>query len=100
MDKFTLLLTFKAKAGQRDALLAHLVAAGQSYAGETGTEAFVVHRHPVNADEVVVYERYASGEAQRAHEAAPGHAVIRDRTDAFLAGPPQVLALSAVGGKL
>jgi len=100
MSKIALSLTFRAQPGQRDALATHLAAAGATYQSEAGTEAFVVHTSPTEPDVVHVYERYASAEAQRLHEATPEYAATRARTAEFLAGPPLVVPLRVVGGKL
>jgi quinol monooxygenase YgiN len=97
---FGLVITFTAHPGMRDALVAHLVAAGQSYASETGTQQFVVATSPSAPDTVIVIERYADHAAHAKHEAALGYAAIRAKTGEFLAGPPQVLPLQIAGGKL
>jgi quinol monooxygenase YgiN len=99
MAKIAVVIHFKAKPGQRDALAAHLASAGASYAAEAGTEAFMAHALLTDADTVVVYERYSSDAAKQAHENAPGYAAIRAKTGEFLAGPPQVIPLLVVGGK-
>jgi quinol monooxygenase YgiN len=100
MTPIAILIQFTAKPGQRDALLSHLVAAGQSYAAEEGTQVFAVHAALTDPNGVVVYERYASDAAKQAHEQAPGYAAIRAKTGEFLAGAPQVLPLRVAGGKL
>jgi quinol monooxygenase YgiN len=93
------IITFKARAGQRDALAAHLLSAAQSYAGEAQTELFTVNLSPIDPDAVIVIETYSSEAAKAAHEAAPGYPAIRAGTGAFLAGPPQVTPLLPLGGK-
>lgn len=99
MSKIAVVIHFKAKPGQRDALAAHLAVSGASYASEAGTEAFMSHASLTDADTVVVYERYSSAAAKEAHESAPGYAAIRAKTGEFLAGAPQVMPLSVIGGK-
>jgi quinol monooxygenase YgiN len=100
MEKVAVLIHFKAKPGQRDALATHLAAAGVSYAREPGTEAFIVHLSLTDADTVVVYERYSSATDKEVHERSPDYPAIRAETGAFLAGPPQVTPLAVVGGKV
>ena len=100
MPRIALFITFKAKPGARDALAAHLAAAGRSYSTEAGTEAFVVAHSLTDPDAVLVYERYADEAAKAAHEAAPGYAGIREKTGTFLAGAPAVVPMAVVGGKL
>ena len=97
--KFGLIITFIAKAGQRDALADHLAKAGESYGNEVGTEQFVVAISPTQPDAVTVIERYADHASHAAHENAAGYAEIRAKTGSFLAGPPTVLPLNIVGGK-
>jgi quinol monooxygenase YgiN len=99
MEKLAVLIHFKARPGQRDALAAHLATAGTSYASEPGTESFMVHLSLTDTDTVLVYERYSSAAAKEVHESAPGYADIRAKTGSFLAGAPQVTPLAVVGGK-
>jgi quinol monooxygenase YgiN len=93
------IITFKAKPGQRDALAQHLLEAASSYSVEQGTELFLINESPVDPDAVIVYESYSSDAAKVAHESAPGYGEIRAKTGPFLAGPPQVMPLSPLGGK-
>jgi quinol monooxygenase YgiN len=93
------IITFKAKPGQRDALAQHLLAAATSYASEHGTELFLISESPVDSDAVIVYESYSNDAAKSAHETAPGYNEIRAKTGPFLAGPPQVIPISPLGGK-
>jgi quinol monooxygenase YgiN len=99
MEKLAILIQFKAQPGKRDALAAHLAAAGTGYASETGTESFMVHLSLTDADTVVVYERYSSAAAKDFHESAPAYADIRAKTGSFLAGAPLVTPLAVIGGK-
>jgi quinol monooxygenase YgiN len=92
-------IAFKAKPGQRDALANHLSSAAQSYRDEVGTELFIVSLSPVDPDSVIVFEVYASEAAKAAHEAAPGYATIRAGTGVFLAGAPKITPLITIGGK-
>jgi quinol monooxygenase YgiN len=92
-------ITFKAKPGQRDALANHLLAAASSYAHEEGTELFLINKSPIDTDSIIVYECYSSNAAKAAHESSPGYAEIRAKTGLFLAGPPQVIPLLPLGGK-
>jgi quinol monooxygenase YgiN len=92
-------ITFKAKPGERDALANHLSSAAQSYRDEAGTELFIVSLSPVDSDSVIVFEVYASEAAKAAHEAVPGYPTIRAGTGAFLAGAPKITPLISVNGK-
>jgi quinol monooxygenase YgiN len=92
-------ITFKAKPGQRNALAQHLLEAARSYAPEQGTDLFLISESPVDPDAVIVYESYASDAAKIAHETASGYGEIRAKTGIFLAGPPQVTPISPLGGK-
>jgi quinol monooxygenase YgiN len=93
------IITFKAKPGQRDALAQHLLEAARSYMIEQGTELFLINESPVDPDAIIVYESYSSDAAKAAHETASGYAEIRAKTGPFLAGPPQVTPLLPLGGK-
>jgi quinol monooxygenase YgiN len=93
------IITFKAKPGQRDGLAQHLLEAAGSYAPEHGTDLFLISQSPVDPDAVIVYESYSSDAAKAAHESASGYSEIRAKTGPFLAGPPQVMPLLPLGGK-
>lgn len=97
---FGLIITFTARPGMRDALVTHLVSAGQSYTSEKGTQQFVVATSPTAPNTVTVIERYTDHAAHAEHEAAGSYAAIRAKTGEFLAGPPQVIPLQIAGGKL
>jgi quinol monooxygenase YgiN len=93
------IITFKAKPGERDNLAQHLLEAARSYAAEQGTTLFLVSESTVDPDAVIVYESYTNEAAKVAHETAQGYSEIRAKTGPFLAGAPQVTPISPLGGK-
>lgn len=92
-------LTFKAKAGQRDALVAHLLHAASLAEQEAGTELFMVSINPADPGSVTLSEAYRSAEDKVAHESAAHYAAIRSKTAELADGAPVVVPLLAIGGK-
>ncbi len=92
-------LTFKAKSGQRDALVAHLLHAASFAENEPGTELFMVSIHPAEPNSVTLTEAYRSAEDKTIHESAAHYAAIRSKTAELTEGAPAVVPMLAIGGK-
>lgn len=98
-EKVSVLLKFKTQPGQAQALAQHLAKTTQLFEKEAGTEVWIVSIPITEADTVWLYEVYANGAAKDLHEASADYAAVRNQTNSFLAGPPQVFPLMVVGGK-
>jgi quinol monooxygenase YgiN len=99
-QKISVLIRFKAKKGQTQALANHLTeAANQLTINEEETEIFTVSTTPIDPEAVYVYEVYSSAEAKAKHETGDAYNAIRAKTGDFVDGPPQVIPLTPVGGK-
>jgi quinol monooxygenase YgiN len=99
-QKISVLLRFKAKAGQTQALVNHLVAtANQLTISEEGTEIFTISTTPIDPEAVYVYEVYSSAEAKALHETGDVYNAARAKTNEFVDGPPTVVPLIPMGGK-
>lgn len=93
------MIRFSAQAGKGDTLALHLLQTANIAETEAGTNLWLVHRDPRDADVVWLYETYASDEGLRVHEAGADYARARSETEAMLARPPEVFPLVPVGGK-
>lgn len=99
-QKISVLIRFKAKKGQTQALANHLVeSANLLTISEKGTEIFTISTTPIDPEAVYVYEVYSDAEAKILHETGDLYTEIRFKTGEFLDGPPQVIPLVPIGGK-
>jgi quinol monooxygenase YgiN len=99
-QKISILLRFKAKKGQTQALANHLVeTANKLTPNELGTEIFTVSTTPIDPEAVYVYEVYTNAEAKILHETGDVYKAARDKTNEFVDGAPQVVPLIPIGGK-
>ena len=89
----TLLVRLNVKDGMRPALLELLNTYTDGLAEEPGTELFVVSLDPDNENTVWLYEMFRDDEAQNAHRASSGFAVLMTSMPALLDGPPAVLRM-------
>jgi quinol monooxygenase YgiN len=99
-QKISVLLRFKAKAGQTQALASHLVeTANQLTISEEGTEIFTVSTTPIDPEAVYVYEVYSSAEAKALHETGDVYNAARAKTNEFVDGPAHRCSLNSDWGK-
>jgi len=91
--RHSVLVRLTAAPGMRPALLEVLNTYVDTLRHEPGTEMLVVSIDPDDVNNVWLYETFKDDQAQDAHRAAEGFAVmIRDMPE-FLAGPPALLRL-------
>lgn len=88
-----LLVRLNCKQGFRPALLEVLNTYTDGLAEEPGTEVFVVSLDPDAADTVWLFEVFKDEQAQAAHQAAAGFAVMMQAIPPLLDGPPAVLRM-------
>jgi len=88
-----LLVRLQAQPGQRAALLDVLNRYTDGLAEEPGTEVFIVHLDPDDADIVWLYEIFRDENAQAEHRAAEGFATLMTEMPDLLASPPGVLRM-------
>jgi quinol monooxygenase YgiN len=88
-----MLVRLQSAPGQRPALLDVLNRYADGLAEEPGTEVFIVHLDPDDADIVWLYEIFKDEQAQHAHRAAEGFATLMIELPEFLASPPGVLRM-------
>lgn len=81
---------FTAQAGRGDELLAAVEEMFPTAADEPGTLVYAAHRVPDEPDAVVMYELYASSEAQDAHGQSDAAARFGAALDGLLAAEPEV----------
>jgi quinol monooxygenase YgiN len=93
-DRMGLLVRLTANAGMRPALLDALNRYADGLGEEPGTEVYVVHTDPDDANIVWLYEIFADEDAQRAHQSAEGFAHLMTEIPDLLGGPPAVLRLA------
>ncbi len=99
-SKVSVLIRFKAKSGMKSQLVKHLVNAAKTLTpNEDGTEIWVVSTTPIDEDAVYVYEVYSNEESKKQHETGDIYATIRQQTNEFVDGMPQVIPLFPQGGK-
>ena len=80
-----------AKPGRRDELLAALDELARSTRAEPGNEQFVCHPARDEADVVLGYELFADDAAIDAHRATDAVRIARERLDALLVQPPEIV---------
>jgi quinol monooxygenase YgiN len=80
-------------AGQRAALLDLLNSYTDGLAEEPGTEIFVVSVDPENDAIVWLYEIFRDVDAENAHRASDGFAMLMAKMPPLLDGPPAVLRM-------
>ncbi len=91
--RHSVLVRLTAAPGMRPALLEVLNTYVDTLRHEPGTEMLVVSIDPDDVNNVWLYETFKDDQAQDAHRAADGFAVmIRDMPE-FLTGPPALLRL-------
>ena len=88
-----MLVRLTAAAGRRAALLDALHRYSDGLAEEPGTEMYVVHVDPDDADVVWLYEVFRDAEAQEQHRATEGFAQLMTEIPDLLAAPPGILRL-------
>lgn len=89
----TMLVRLTVKDGMRPAMLELLNTYTDGLAEEPGTELFVVSLDPENINTVWLYEMFRDDEAQNAHRAADGFAVLMSSMPPLLEGQPAVLRM-------
>lgn len=87
----SLMVRLTANAGMRPALLDLLNTYADGLAEEPGTELFIVSMDPGDANIVWLYEIFADEDAENAHRASDGFAVLMAAMPPLLDGPPAVL---------
>ena len=88
-----LLVRLASAPGRRAALLDVLNRYTDGLSEEPGTEVFIVHLDPDDADIVWLYEVFRDEEAQTAHRSAEGFAQLMTDLPDLLSGPPGILRL-------
>lgn len=88
-----LLVRLTVKDGMRPALLELLNTYTDGLAEEPGTEMFVVSLDPDNVNTVWLYELFRDDDAQEAHRASAGFAVLMTSMPNLLEGPAAVLRM-------
>lgn len=88
-----LLVRLSSAPGRRAALLDVLNRYTDGLSEEPGTEVFIVHLDPEDADIVWLYEVFRDEEAQTAHRSAEGFAQLMTDLPDLLSGPPGILRL-------
>jgi quinol monooxygenase YgiN len=88
-----MLVRLTAAEGRRAALLDALHRYSDGLAEEPGTEVFIVHVDPDDADIVWLYEIFQDDEAQKEHRAAEGFAMLMTELPDVLGAPPAILRL-------
>lgn len=89
----TMLVRITVKDGMRPAMLELLNTYTDGLAEEPGTEVFVVSLDPESVNTVWLYEMFRDDEAQNAHRASDGFAVLMAAMPPLLEGPPAVLRM-------
>ena len=88
-----MLVRLTAAEGRRPALLDALHRYSDGLDEEPGTELFIVHVDPDDADIVWLYEIFHDEEAQDEHRAAEGFAQLMTELPDVLGAPPAILRL-------
>ncbi len=88
-----MLVRLQAQPGQRAALLDVVNRYTDGLSEEPGTEVFIVHLDPDDADIVWLYEIFRDENAQTEHRAAEGFATLMTEMPELLAAPPGVLRM-------
>lgn len=89
----SLLVRLTAHSGMRPALLDVLNTYTDGLAEEPGTEVFVVSLDPDNGEIVWLYEIFKDVDAENAHRASSGFAILMEAIPPLLDGPPAVLRM-------
>jgi quinol monooxygenase YgiN len=92
-ERMGMLVRLHASPGRRPALLDVLNTYADGLAEEPGTEVFIVHVDPDDADIVWLYEVFRDEQAQVAHRSASGFAVLMQELPELLASPPGILRM-------
>ena len=88
-----MLVRLTAAEGMRPALLDALHRYSDGLEEEPGTELFIVHLDPDDANIVWLYEIFHDDEAQEEHRAAQGFAQLMTELPDVLGAPPAILRL-------
>ena len=88
-----MLVRLTASEGMRPALLDALHRYSDGLEEEPGTEVFVVHVDPDDANIVWLYEIFRDDDAQNDHRAADGFAQLMTELPDVLGAPPAILRL-------
>jgi len=88
-----MLVRLTAAEGMRPALLDALHRYSDGLEEEPGTEIFIVHVDPDDADIVWLYEIFQDDDAQEQHRAAEGFAQLMTELPDVLGAPPAILRL-------
>jgi quinol monooxygenase YgiN len=88
-----MLVRLTATEGMRPALLDALHRYSDGLEEEPGTEMFVVHLDPDDANIVWLYEIFRDDDAQEEHRAADGFAQLMTELPDVLGAPPAILRL-------
>src|SRR5690349_7863236 len=98
MARLGLYTCFKAQAGQRNRLVEQLLRAASLVQNAPGCELYIVNTG-ADDDSVWVTEIWASEEEHRASLAAEGAPELIQQTLPLLAGAPEQIRLTPIGGK-
>lgn len=90
MTKTSLIVKMTAKSGQRDDVLAALMAVMPAAEAEEGTEVYSFHLDRNDPDTVWVFELYADDAALAAHAQSPAVAEMFAAVGPLLAEPPML----------
>jgi quinol monooxygenase YgiN len=99
MSKVSMWVKLTLKPGTRDDAVAAIQVALDNVQGEPGTELYIIHADPNDADVVYFYEKYTDGDALAAHGASEWFKAFGPTLAPFLAGRPDMLMLSPLAGK-
>ena len=98
-DKVAVIATLKAAEGKGDELEVAFMAALPDVEAETGTECYIVHRSPDDADTITVYEIYTDQAAADAHMTGDALKNLGRSLKGLLAGAPTMTTFTVKGGK-
>jgi quinol monooxygenase YgiN len=98
-DKVAIIATLKAAEGKGNELEAAFLAAVPEVQAETGTERYIVHRSPDDADTITVYEIYTDEAAKDAHMHGDALKNLGRAMKGLLAGAPTLVTYTVAGGK-
>lgn len=89
-EKLAVVARIKAKAGERDKMLAALRSLVEAADSETGTESYIVHEALDDSDVVWVYELYENDAALDVHASSSAMAEIAGALAGLVAEAPQL----------
>ncbi|SDN93742.1 putative quinol monooxygenase [Actinacidiphila guanduensis] len=98
MDKIGYYVKFRARTGQRDALVKILLQAAELTQDAPGCELYIVNTTPSEDDVVWVTEIWSSAADHTASLSAPGAKELIGQALPLLAGPPERIDLHPTGG--